>query len=560
MDDGRGLVAHGKIYEGWLSVAGKGRAELCTLISTAGAKALDAEASAQWGLDPFALVEAAGRACAEAFARSSAACGCPCGWEFTVLAGSGNNAADALVMLRALILGGYADSGHCSIFIGKLPNGGGLAEKTPLSQALLAVQRLGVSVKAWDEGKEDFAAGPLTGRPWIVIDGIAGTGLDGPLRGTALEMAEAANALSQKPNGPTVVSIDMPSGSFDCWRTEMPIVAAHSTLAIEPQKLCIYAPSVRPNAGGILPVAGIFPPELASKYRDAELLSWESASARIRPVPRTAHKYARGLVEIRAGSPGASGAARLAALGSQAAGAGIVRLIVDASLYAALASACSGVMLIPDDAASGEASKEGRFLPAAVLLGPGWGKGEDRMRLLESYLPAEKKGPAGKGIPLVLDADAIALAKDTVFHGNAIMTPHVGEFAYCTGLPKEELHGADVIPVLRNFAAEKKATVLLKSHVMYVASPDGRLGIIDGMNPVLAAGGSGDVLAGFCAAIAARTAQEGAFDGYTCACAAATLLVQAAKSEGISNSFVDPAELALAAAAIAGKAWVRGGE
>jgi len=555
MDDKGILVAHGKIHEGWLTVAWKRQVESYALASTAGAKALDAEASAQWGLDPFALVESAGRTCAEAFIRSVSPCDCPChDREFTVLAGSGNNAADALVMLRALILGDHADPGSCSVFIGRMPGSGGTAERTPLLQVVLAVRKLGVSVKAWDEGKTDLAARPLTGRRWVVIDGITGTGLDGPLRGTALEMAEAANALSQKPNGPTVVSIDMPSGSFDGWRSGMPIVAANDTLAIEPQKLCIYAPSVRPNAGAILPVVGIFPPELTTKYRDAELLSWKSASVRIKPVPQTAHKYGRGLVEIRAGSPGASGAARLAALGSQAAGAGIVRLIVDASLYAIVAGACSGVMVVPDDATSSEASKEGegRFMPAALLLGPGWGKGEDRMRLLESYLPSEEKG-----IPLVLDADAIALAKGTAFHGNAILTPHVGEFAFCTGLPKEEILGTDIIRLLRGFAAEKKATVLLKSHVMYVASPDGRLGVIDGMNPVLAAGGSGDVLAGFCAAIAARSAQEGVFDGYTCACAAASLLVQAAESEGIAGNFIDPGELARAAAAIAGNAWIR---
>ena len=97
--------------------------------------------------------------------------------------------------------------------------------------------------------------------------------------------------------------------------------------------------------------------------------------------------------------------------------------------------------------------------------------------------------------------------------------------------------------------------ILLKSHVLYAASPGGRIGIIDGMNPALAAGGSGDVLAGFCAAIAAR--QE-PFDGYACACAAASLLIQAAGSEGIAGAFIDPAELARPAAAIAGAAWLPG--
>ena len=557
MDDHRRMVAHGKIHEGWLDVAKrrtvprKPPAGPHALTDAAGAKALDTEASAHWGLDPFALVEAAGRACAHVFTRSTLARSGSRIFhqrEFIVLAGSGNNAADALVMLRALVLGGHAEPGSCLVLVCRLPEDDGTAGRTPLSQAVVAIRKLGVRVKAWDAGKPALAsAGPHR----ILIDGIAGTGLDGPLRGAALEMAEAANVLGREPgNGTTVVSIDIPSGAFDGWRPGMPIVAARGTLAIEPRKLCLYTPAIRPNAGAILPVGGIFPAELVGKYRDAELLSWENAAAGIGPVPPTAHKYMRGLVEIRAGSKGATGAARLAALGSQAAGAGMVRLIVDPSLYAIMASACSGVMVAP--ATAEDTGKEGRFSPAAVLLGPGWGRGDDRMRLLESCLPFEKQGR-----PLVLDADAIDLAKDAVFHGNAIMTPHVGEFAACTGFSKDEIL-SDPAWVLRGFAAEKQATVLLKSHVMYVASPDGRLGIIDGMNPVLAAGGSGDVLAGFCAAIAARGVQDGnRFDGYACACAAASLLVRAADSKGIANSFVDPEKLVHAAAAIAGGAWIR---
>ena len=512
-----------------------------TLVSTLGARALDTEASEQWGLDPFALVEAAGRACAGVFVGSGIYAANP---EFTVLAGGGNNAADALVMLRALVLSGHAEPGQCSVLVGRLPEG----DRSPLSLATLALDRMGVRIMTWDQGGAALA-GSLAGRRAIVIDGIAGTGLEGPLRGTALRMAEAANDLSRRPDGPTVVSMDIPSGGFDDWRAGMPIVSADCTLAIEPQKLCVYAPAIRPHAGTVLPVRGIFPNELIAKHQAAELLTWESASAGISPVPRTAHKYGRGLVEIRAGSPGMTGAARLAAQGSQAAGAGMVRLVVDPAVHAVIAPTCSGVMVVPEspDAIAGKPP------PAAVLLGPGWGKGQERMRLLESYLPLEEKG-----LPLVLDADAIALAGDIVFHGNAILTPHMGEFASCLGLSRDGIPAVDIIRTLRDFAREKRATVLLKSHVMYVASPDGRLGVIDGMNPVLAAGGSGDLLAGFCAAIAARSAGE--FDGYACACAAAALLMRAAGSEGIADSFVDPGDLVRVAAAIAGAAWIRGGQ
>jgi NAD(P)H-hydrate epimerase len=202
-----------------------------------------------------------------------------------------------------------------------------------------------------------------------------------------------------------------------------------------------------------------------------------------------------------------------------------------------------------------------------VLLGPGWGNTDDRRLVFEACLPLEEQG-----IPLILDADAIPLAKNSAFHGNTIITPHVGEFSAFTEIPKENIL-ADPIPVLRHCAAEKNMYILFKSHVMYIAAPDGRIGIIDGMQPVLATGGSGDVLAGFCASIAARqkaasqrivapqqiAAPPGRFDGYACACAAASLLICTAETESLASRFIDPAELAHAAAAIAGSKWLQTG-
>jgi NAD(P)H-hydrate epimerase len=531
------------------------------LVSAAGAKALDAEAAANWGLDPFALVEAAGRACAQVFCRVYARKKKE-RFSFAVLAGKGNNAADALVMLKALVLDGYTQSSTCLVVTPQAA-AAAASEKTPLSQAMLAVRKMGVPVMKWDAAEAAAITHTLTHYD-VIIDGITGTGLSGPLRDTAREMAEAVNAVTEAAEAmtvaaPRVVSIDVPSGSFDGWQPGMPIIAAHATLAIEPQKLCLYAPTVRPYAGDIIPVGGIFPPALMEQYREAELAAWDTAAARIPPVSPSAYKYERGVVEIRAGSPGAAGAARLAAWGAQAAGAGLVRLIVDSSLYPVIAPACSGVMVTCDD---GGGNADERFSPNAALLGPGWGRGEDRRRLLEIYLPREKSG-----LSLILDADAIALAKDMVFNGNVLLTPHPGEFAAYTDLPKEAIL-SDPIPPLRRFAAKNNVHILLKSHVMYAASPDGRIGIIDGMNPALAAGGSGDLLAGFCGAMAARNAasaryavtRQEPFDGYACACAAASLLIQAAKSDGVAGAFIDPAELVRPAAAIAGAAWLPAGK
>ena len=108
---------------------------------------------------------------------------------------------------------------------------------------------------------------------------------------------------------------------------------------------------------------------------------------------------------------------------------------------------------------------------------------------------------------------------------------------------------------------------------MTITAPDGRLGVVDGMTASLGTGGSGDLLAGLCAAVAARMNRlsyrceercgfgEANFvdsvskvDLYGCAAAAAGLLVAAGRS--MDSCFKDPLELADKAAELAGKAWL----
>jgi NAD(P)H-hydrate epimerase len=499
------------------------------LVSAETARALDSRASASWGLDPFALVEAAGRNCAEVFTLRAPGLftGRP---RITAAAGSGNNGADAMVMLRALILRDRVFPAASAVVINRLP---GEDERNPRSEALRSLRAVGVPVFVWNGNPSVFETAD------IIIDGIAGTGLRGPLGGAALEMAEALNGTGS----PFIVSIDVPSGNFDLWEPPMPMVKADMTLAVEPGKEALYAPGARVYGGLIAEVGGIFPPALVDSFGGSELITWETARNRLPPVEPAAYKYSRGVTEIRAGSMGASGAARIAARGAQAAGAGLVRLVVDEALYPIIAPSAGGVMVVP--AEQGDA--QDRFIPDAVLLGPGWGRGPERLPVLLDALAREKQG-----LPLVLDADAIFLAKDYRFHGNTILTPHGGEFAAYTGMPKEAALNHP-LPVLTGIAREKRATILFKSHVLIIAAEDGRAGFVDGMAPVLGAGGTGDLLAGICAALAARTRKAGAYDGYTCAAAAAALLIKSAES---ADTFIDPLELGDKAAGLAGAAWL----
>ena len=530
------------------------------LVSSEISRAIDSEAQSEWGFNSFSLIEAAGRSCAQvltgAFPEFFTCRKHSEGPRISIAAGAGNNGADAMVMLRYWILSKLVDPAASAVVLSRMPKNG---ESGPWVELLESLQRMQVHSLVWSgEMGGEQVSGEFFARADIIIDGIAGTGLKGPLTGASMEMAQAINLCRKKSPAsppcscgilslkrPLVVSVDIPSGNSDLWEPGIPVVEADITLAIEPQKYCIYTPAARPFAGLILPVGGIFPQGIMTHHKGAELLNWENTKEDIPKIPPHAYKNSRGTVEIHAGSPGATGAAMIAARGAQAAGAGLIRLIADNDIYPILAAGAGGIMVFP---ASEEIMSHGGR-PDSILLGPGWGREKSREQILGKALDFERDG-----MPLIIDADAIELVREKSFSGNAILTPHPGEFSRLTGIKKEELLCRPV-PALLNYARERKALVLFKGHVITIAAPDGRVGVIDGMLPGLAAGGSGDLLAGFCVAIASRMVQVShGFDAFTCAAAASALLVSSGGSS--KNRFTDPMELADKAADLAGLAWL----
>jgi hydroxyethylthiazole kinase-like uncharacterized protein yjeF len=430
---------------------------------------------------------------------------------------------------------------------------------------------MGVAVRVGEEGALQGAG--------LIIDGIAGTGLEGPLREASLDMVLFINSLKQKAvlknavstnaalgaavsenaalgRVPLVVSIDIPSGSGDKADASWPVLDADVTLAVEPLKTALYKPVTRKKAGAIIPVQGIFPPALIQSHAKAGLWTWDDARLLVPAPSPDVYKYSRGLVEIWAGSDGSAGAARIAARGAVSAGAGLVRLMADPSIYPILASGEGGVMVVPADG-SVDPGRDPRFTSDVILAGPGWGQAPGREALLERVLEA-----GSRGVPALLDADALTLARLRRFEGPVLITPHPGELEIFSGIPREKslAHPDEILPPLSRLTG---AVIIYKSHVMWIAAPDGRLAVVDGMVPVLAAGGSGDLLAGLAAGFAARKArtrtdQGGqAFDWFPCALAAAALLVEAGKTAQKTLGFADPLSLAAIAARLAGTAYAQ---
>ena len=150
------------------------------LVGSVAAGEMDAEAAAEWSFHGFALVEAAGRGAAqvlvETFPRLFGEFPAPT----VVLAGPGNNAADALVILRSLILGGLLAAERSLIITTRAVEPG---ERSPRSEAYASLQKMGVrslvfSDSALETETRGYPEGPLA-KARLIMDGIAGTGLRG---------------------------------------------------------------------------------------------------------------------------------------------------------------------------------------------------------------------------------------------------------------------------------------------------------------------------------------------------------------------------------------------
>ena len=137
-----------------------------------------------------------------------------------------------------------------------------------------------------------------------------------------------------------------------------------------------------------------------------------------------------------------------------------------------------------------------------LLFGPGLGDSEDTAALLEQL------GPSA-GCTLVLDAVGLnAAAKMEALPRSPglplILTPHPGEMARLCGLTTAEVN-AGREGIAAGYARAEDCVVVLKGHRTIVAGPGGEVFVNPTGNPGLSRGGSGDILAGMIAGLAAQS-------------------------------------------------------
>ncbi|OQB95027.1 MAG: Bifunctional NAD(P)H-hydrate repair enzyme Nnr [Spirochaetes bacterium ADurb.Bin110] len=421
--------------------------------------------------------------------------------SIAAVCGKGDNAGDALAMLRHARLEGYS---RLTAYIPE-PN----TMKPDVILNLRRAERCGAEIVCYEIADLDSIREQLSTND-VILDALLGTGIDGPARGKVSDLVRllrdmriVRNEMGNK--NPLIVSIDVPSGLSDAWKPEFPIVCADVTLCIEPMKESLYMPSARPYAGDIFPVGGIFPLWTKSSTQNTWLLEESDMKSLLPPISPWAYKMQRGRVAVFAGSSSGAGAALHCIRGAASAGAGYIALFCDEELFSAYLAS------IGENAIVRVFSKDS-FSPECwdvVVAGPGWGINLERERILDMLFQAD--------IPLVLDADGARLFarfasknQDSSFYrAPIILTPHPGEFSEMLPILKPVpfyalANASETVALVSAFAKKYGITLALRASTTHVGLPDGSCFIYDGSTPGLGIAGSGDVLSGMVGGFLAR--------------------------------------------------------
>jgi hydroxyethylthiazole kinase-like uncharacterized protein yjeF len=461
-------------------------------------RAIDRWAIEERGVPSLELMEAAGRAVAEAAVELATS------RRAVVVCGKGNNGGDGLVAARslaetgfeveALLLAPKADlSGDAQRNLERFPSARA-AEPREIAQAL--------------------------SRAGVVVDAIFGTGFAGAPRDPAASAIEAINAA----NAP-VVATDVASGvNASSGEVEGAAVKADATVTFHGGKLGHWIAPGKSHTGE-LRVAPIGIPAGAATEAagliDSEVL--ELAPPRL---PGST-KFSSGQVVIVGGSRGLTGAVCMSALASIRSGAGYATVAVPTDLEHIFEIKLTEVMSV------GCASREGRLRraaseqvlgvcerAAAVVLGPGIGREEgtrDLVRELAQRIEAA----------LVIDADGLnahagRLASLAAREAPTVLTPHEGELGRLLDLDSERVK-AKRLASAREAASMSGAIIVLKGDDSIVTDGE-RVAVNPVSSPGLATAGTGDVLSGMIAALIAR-----GLDPFTGTCAAVIAHSQAGR-------------------------------
>lgn len=430
---------------------------------------LEMRAANQLGADT--LMKRAGAAAAELIMKRLEDAGVE-QRRVTLLVGPGNNGGDALACACEL-----REKGAVVNVV--LPGG-----RRPTSALALA------QLERWTQaGGTTYDDPYMTEKADCVVDGLFGTGLAKPITGDYLDAVLWFNERQA-----LKVSLDIPSGLnlvTGHWTGSYPGCSADVTITFLCVKSGLYMCEGADAAGEIV----LNELDVSVPLSPLSVIGTDEFPRVLRPRVKNSHKGDYGSVAVIGGTDGMIGASILAARAALISGAGRVTLECRAEhaphvdmVYPEIMFATKPVNLEDFD---------------AIVLGCGLGtSAEAKARVIEA-LNCQK--------PLILDADALNIIaadiklQDMVLARRAptVLTPHPGEAAR---LLRRDTAGvtADRVAACRELAVQTGAIVVLKGAGTVISMRSSRTWINPTGSPMLATGGSGDVLAGMIGAMFAQ--------------------------------------------------------
>ena len=428
-----------------------------------------------------------------------------------VLAGKGNNGADA-VLTAALLRS--PRTRVTVLFAEGLPTTG---------QPAIIWSQHGAGMRV--VGPQDLPR--LLRREFdVILDGLLGQGFRPPLRAPYAALIRACAKLRG-----FRVAIDLPSGLGD--DATGPALRADLTVSIGALK----RPLLQPTAEAVRGRLRVIDIGLPGKSGTEACATPHALDALRKFRPANTEKRQQGRVLIVAGSQAMPGAALMNTAAALQGGAGLVTTCLPRKIQARAAVAYPEAMWRGlETTAAGTLAEQPN--PATLtnkdVLLTGSGMGSEAVAYLQTLLAAFIGDR-------VLDADALrpeVVQACRARRGVTVLLPHAGEFLRLSGQPLTAAHGLA-------YARRTRALVVLKGPLTAVT--DGRrLVHVPFGGPVLARGGSGDLLAGVVAAVLARRRSLGltAFDAVVAAVTwhaqAADLLRQQRGEEAIRTTELLP--------------------
>ncbi|WP_018924799.1 bifunctional ADP-dependent NAD(P)H-hydrate dehydratase/NAD(P)H-hydrate epimerase [Salsuginibacillus kocurii] len=443
---------------------------------------VDAFAMEEIGLRGELLMETAGQKLTEAIKET----GLKKESQVVILAGTGNNGGDGIVISRLLKEEGYNVTTYVIPPFEKV--------RGDARKHLEIHQQAGHSVHQYDASPAECIDQLQTSD--CVIDALLGTGIQGEVREPYTRLIEEVNR-----SAAFIVSIDVPSG-LSAAEAANPNVAVRAdlTLTVQCPKLSFYTYPARTFCGE-LKTLDIGIPARALQTEGEARFTWDEKDFLTSfPERKTeAHKGQHGKGCLIAGSYSMPGAAVLAGKGAINGGTGLLTMIAPPSIREIVATPLPVAMV---DAPSGnEAYLTAESLEQtgvdsfdAVAVGPGLGRKGEETETLMGRLLERVQGP------LIVDADGLFAISSKLNQlksrqAPTVLTPHPGEMAQLLNCSIEEVE-SHRFSRSREFAVEYGVHLVLKGPFTIVTTPEGRQYVNTSGNSGLAKGGSGDVLTG----------------------------------------------------------------